>query len=61
MTSTLKHQAHGPYDLRSCRTRTQTRADTEALLRDIAFVLKMTERVREEIEVNEETLEPALA
>jgi hypothetical protein len=60
MTRNFTHQAHSVYDLRNCRTRTQVRVDTEAVLRDIAFILKMTERVRSEIEVEEEAEEPVL-
>ena len=40
---------------------TQMRADADAMLRDIAFVLKMTQRVREDIEAAREADEPALA
>lgn len=60
MTRHLSHNAHSAYDLRTCQTRTQVRADAESMLRDIAFVLKMTERLREEIEVETESREPAL-
>ena len=31
------------------------------MLRDIAFVLKMTQRVRDEMEVDKDVYEPALA
>ena len=36
------------------QTRTQLRADADQTLRDIAFVLKMTQRVRAEIVAEEE-------
>jgi hypothetical protein len=37
------------------------RIEADELLRDIAFVLKMTQRVRDEIEADEEACEPVLA
>ena len=40
---------------------TQLRKDADAMLRDIAFVLKMTERVREEMTEEQETEELMLA
>lgn len=60
MTQNKSHQAHTAYNLRTCRTRTQVRADTDSMLRDIAFVLKMTERVRDEMEAEQEVREPVL-
>ena len=36
------------------QTRTQLRAEAEKALRDLAFVLKMTQRIRAEIEAKEE-------
>jgi hypothetical protein len=60
MTQTIPHQAHTVYSLRNCQTRTQVRHDAESMLRDLAFVLKMTERVRDEIETDVEEREPAL-
>jgi hypothetical protein len=38
-------------------TQAQPRADAESVLRDIAFVLKMTQRVREEMELEQEVHE----
>jgi hypothetical protein len=49
MTLNIPHPAHPAYDIRNCHTRTRTRNETEPMLRDIAFVLKLTERVRQEI------------
>jgi hypothetical protein len=60
MTQTISHQAHTVFDLRNCQTRTQVRADADTMLRDIAFVRSMTERVRDEIEADQEAQEPAL-
>ncbi len=39
-------------------TRVQMRADADAMLRDIAFVLTLTQRVRDEIEAEQEIQEP---
>ena len=44
----------------SPQARTQIRIDADALLRDIAFVLKMTQRMRDEMEAVEEVEEPVL-
>ena len=60
MTQNIPHQTHTLFNLRTCQTRTQARADTDAMLRDIAFVLKMTDRVREDIEAEHESREPVL-
>jgi hypothetical protein len=40
---------------------TQLHKDADAVLRDIAFVLKMTERVREEMNEEQQTEELVLA
>ena len=44
----------------STKARTQLRQDADAMLRDIAFVLKMTQKVRDEIDTNKESNELAL-
>jgi hypothetical protein len=57
MTQNLSHQAHVFGNLnqpRDRQARPQLRAQAESNLRDIAFVLKMTQRVREEIEAEQE-------
>ncbi len=38
---------------------TRLRADADAMLRDMAFVLKMTQKVRDEIHSEQEQPEPA--
>ena len=38
---------------------TRLRADADAMLRDMAFVLKMTQKIRDEIHSEQEQLEPA--
>jgi len=50
MTEVLSHKPHVTIHANSRQTRTQLREDADAILRDVAFVLKMTQRVREEIE-----------
>lgn len=60
MTQNIPHQAHTGFNLRNCQTRTQLRGDAEAMLHDIAFVLKLTERMRDEIEADQQAQEPAL-
>jgi hypothetical protein len=60
MTQNLTHQAHvhcQPNNQHNRQTRTQLRADADSVLRDIAFVLKMTQKVRDEIEAEEEVEE----
>ncbi len=37
------------------QSRTQLRVDADAILRDLAFVLKMTQQVRDEIETEKES------
>ncbi len=61
MTKNIPHQAQRERNLTNRQARTQLRADAETMLRDIAFVLKMTQRVRDEIEADQEVQEPALA
>jgi hypothetical protein len=61
MTQKLLHPAHidfKPNQWCDRQTRTQMRADADSMLRDIAFVLKMTQRVRDEIEAEQEIQEP---
>ena len=61
MTQKLLHPAHVHFKTNQrCdpETRTQMRADADAMLRDIAFVLKITQRVRDEIEAEQEIQEP---
>jgi hypothetical protein len=53
MTQNLPNEA----PVRTRQTRTRLRADADRALRDIAFVLRMTERVRAEIEAEEEAEE----
>ena len=59
MTQNLEHKPHVQVkpNIRNQR-QTQLRDDADAILRDIAFVLKMTQRVRDEIEAEEEAREP---
>ena len=59
MTQNLEHKPHVQVkpNLRNQR-QSQLRDDADAILRDVAFVLKMTKRVRDEIEAEEEAREP---
>jgi hypothetical protein len=43
------------------QSRTQLRVDADAILRDLAFVLKMTQQVRDEIETEKESEAFAMA
>ena len=64
MTRNITHPPHNqPSANTNVRNNRQAdmRCETEAMLRDIAFVLKMTRRVRDEIEADEEACEPALS
>lgn len=59
MTQNLSHQAHvfgNPTQRNDRPSPTQRRAEAESTLRDIAFILKMTQRVREEMEIEEEAV-----
>jgi hypothetical protein len=62
MTRNIMHRTHNQP---STNARNQRQADqrekADAMLRDIAFVLKMTQRVRDEMEADKEVCEPALA
>ena len=63
MTANLLHKSHvlpHPNARKQRQTATEQRAEAETALRDIAFVLKMTQRVREEIEADAEAQEPVL-
>lgn len=62
MTRNITHPPHcrPTASIRNQR-QTDVRVEADALLRDIAFVLKMTQQVRDEIEADEEACEPALA
>lgn len=51
---------HKPYGLTNAKNLPKSRERAEQMLRDIAFVLKMTQKVREEIEMDEEVGEPVL-
>ncbi len=62
MTRNIIHPPHNPPSANPCNQRqTDVRIEADALLRDIAFVLKMSQRVRAEIEADEQACEPALA
>ena len=59
MIQNVSHQAHVFSNLnqpRDRQARTELRAEAESTLRDIAFVLKMTQRVCEEIEAEQEAV-----
>ncbi len=57
---TLNHPNKSAKTNRSHLSREDSRNRAEDLLRDIAFVLTMTEKVREEMEADEEANEPVL-
>jgi hypothetical protein len=57
MTQNLPSQAQTRTKPNHHQTRIQLRGDTEKMLRDLAFVLKMTQRVRLEIDAEEEAPE----
>lgn len=61
MTETLVHESHVPSQPKLRLSPAQRRAKTVRLLRDLAFVLKMTERVREEMETEREARTSAMA
>lgn len=56
MTTNLQHKSHVQMkpNVRSQR-QTQLREDANAILRDLAFVLKMTQKVRAEIETEQKS------
>jgi len=56
--SHLVHIQFKPNQRCDRETRTQMRADADSMLRDIAFVLTLTQRVRDEIEAEQEIQEP---
>jgi len=62
MTRNILYPPHGqPSPNARNQRRADVRIESDDVLRDIAFVLKMTQRVRDEIEADEEACEPALA
>ncbi len=64
MNLTLSHEAHDqqkPSHHQVTKTRTQLREGADAMLRDIAFVLKMTQKARAEIDAGLHRNELALA
>jgi hypothetical protein len=62
MTRNIMHPPHIQPSVNARNQRqTDVRIEADAMLRDIAFVLRMTQRVRDEIEADEEACEPALA
>lgn len=55
MTQILLHEPHvqaGVNQHRNRKSQTKLRPDAAAMLREIAFILKMTQRVRDEIEAD---------
>lgn len=61
MTQELLHPALVPFKPNQSydrQARTQMRTDADSMLREIAFVLKMTQRVCDEIEAEREIQEP---
>jgi hypothetical protein len=64
MNLTLSHEAHDqqtPSRRQMLQKQTHLREDADAMLRDIAFVLKMTQKVRNEINAVQRRNELALA
>ena len=62
MNHTLSHEAHDQQKLgHRHNAKTQLRAGADAMLRDIAFVLKMTQKVRAEIDAGKESNELVMA
>ena len=57
MTQDLPNQEQIQPRPNNRQTRIQLRADTDRMLRDLAFVLKVTQRVRLEIDAEEEAPE----
>ena len=55
MTEILEHKPHVTIHPNSRQARPQLREDADAMLRDLAFVLKMTQRVRDDMEREKET------
>jgi hypothetical protein len=57
------HEAHNqpkPSHRQNVKTRTQLREGADAMLCDIAFVLKMTQKVRSQMDAGKENCELAL-
>jgi len=62
MNLTLSHEAHNQQKpSHRQKTRTQLRKGADTILRDIAFVLKMTQKVRDEIDAGQRRNELAMA
>jgi hypothetical protein len=64
MNLNLSHEAHNqqkPSFRQNARKRTQLREGADAMLRDMAFVLKMTQKVRAEIDAGQRRRELTLA
>ena len=62
MNLTLSHEAHNQQKPSHChKAKTQIREGADAMLRDIAFVLKMTQKARAEIDAGQRRSELALA
>jgi hypothetical protein len=61
MTEILSHEPHVQTKANHRQTPTQQRAKTVRLLRDLAFVLKMTELVRGEMEAERKVRKPLIA
>ena len=60
MTQNLLHESHVQTKVNPRHYRhVENRRQADELLREVAFVLKMTQRVRETIEAEQESLEPA--
>ncbi len=62
MTRNIMYRTHNQPSTNARNQRqAELRLEADEMLRDIAFVLKMTQRVRDEIEADQEACEPALA
>ncbi|MBI3823388.1 MAG: hypothetical protein HY289_12020 [Planctomycetes bacterium] len=61
MTQKIPQRIYRHLKARDRQVRTEFRRDPESMLRELAFVLKMTERVREEIETDKNVRQPVLA
>ena len=61
MTTNLPCKPHGLPHTKTLGRHEDSRKRAESMLRDIAFVLKMTQKVRDEIETEQETEELVLA
>jgi hypothetical protein len=62
MTRNIMHRTHNQPSTNARNQRqAELRIDADEMLRDIAFVLKITQRVRDEMDADKEAYEPALA